>query len=94
MRTILLSLCLFMGTILCAQNNVLAEIENANTAYKVITGDFVRTQTNVAKVTSIKADGTLYIVGEDQMAQYYNVQHPIHFYRSSFRHIGLSTELL
>ena len=71
MRTILLTLCLFMGTILCAQNNVLAEIENANTAYKVITGDFVRTQTNVTKGTSIKAGGTLYIVGEDQMAQYY-----------------------
>ena len=71
MRTILLTLCLFMGTIWCAQNNVLAEIENANTAYKVITGDFVRTQTNVAKGTSIKVDGMLYIVGEDQMAQYY-----------------------
>ena len=51
MRTILLTLCLFMGTILSAQNNVLIEIENANAAYKVITGDFVRTQTNVAKGT-------------------------------------------
>ena len=71
MRTILLTLCLFMGTILSAQNNVLIEIENANAAYKVITGDFVRTQTNVAKGTSIKADGTLYIVGEDQMTQHY-----------------------
>ena len=71
MRTILLTLCLFMGTILSAQNNVLIEIENANAAYKVITGDFVRTQTNVAKGTSIKVDGMLYIVGEDQMAQYY-----------------------
>ena len=37
----------------------------------MITGNFVRTQTNVAKGTSIKTDGTLYIVGEDQMAQYY-----------------------
>ena len=71
MRTILLSLCLFMGTILSAQNNVLIEIENANAAYKVIAGDFVRIQTNVAKGTSIKVDGMLYIVGEDQMAQYY-----------------------
>ena len=71
MRTILLTLCLFMGTILSAQNNVLIEIENANAAYKVITGDFVRTQTNVAKGTSIKADGMLFIVGEDQMAQHY-----------------------
>ena len=71
MRTILLTLCLFVSTILSAQNNVLAEIEKANAAYKVITGDFVRTQTNVAKGTSVKADGTLYIAGEDQMAQHY-----------------------
>ena len=71
MRTILLTLCLFMGTILSAQNNVLIEIEKANAAYKVITGDFVRTQTNVAKGTSIKVDGMLYIVGEEQMAQHY-----------------------
>ena len=71
MRTILLSLCLFVSTILSAQNNVLTEIEKANAAYKVITGDFVRTQTNVAKGTSVKAIGTLYIAGEDQMSQYY-----------------------
>ena len=71
MRTILLTLCLFMSTILSAQNNVLTDIEKANAAYKVITGDFVRTQTNVAKGTSVKADGTLYIAGEDQMAQHY-----------------------
>ena len=71
MRTILLTLCLFMSTILSAQNNVLTEIEKANAAYKVITGDFVRTQTNVAKGTSEKAEGSLYIAGEDQMAQHY-----------------------
>ena len=71
MRTILLTLCLFVSTILSAQNNVLTEIEKVNAAYKVITGDFVRTQTNAAKGTSVKADGTLYIAGEDQMAQHY-----------------------
>lgn len=71
MRIILLSLCLFVSTILSAQNDVLTEIEKANAAYKVITGNFIRTQTNVAKGTSVKANGTLYIAGEDQMSQYY-----------------------
>ena len=71
MRTILLTLSLFVSTILSAQNDVLTEIEKANVAYKVITGGFVRTQTNAAKGTSVQAEGDLYIAGEDQMAQQY-----------------------
>lgn len=71
MRTLLLTLCLFVGTLLNAQNSALTEIEKANAAYQMITGDFTRTQLNAAKGTSVKADGTLYIAGEDRMAQHY-----------------------
>lgn len=71
MRTLLLTLSLFFSTMLCAQNNILTEIEKANAAYKSVTGVFTRTQVNAAKGTSVKADGNLYIVGEDRMAQHY-----------------------
>lgn len=71
MRSVLLTLCLFVSTMLCAQNNVLTEIEKANAAYKTIEGSFIRTQVNAAKGTSVKTDGALYIAGEDQMAQHY-----------------------
>ena len=47
------------------------EIEKANAVYKSVTGTFTRTQVNAAKGTSVKADGDLYIVGEDRMAQHY-----------------------
>ena len=33
MRIFLLTICLFISTMLCAQNNVLTEIEKANAAY-------------------------------------------------------------
>ena len=59
MRKFLLTICLFFSTMLCAQNNVLAEIEKANAAYKTIEGSFVRTQVNAAKGTSLKTDGVL-----------------------------------
>ena len=71
MKTLLLTLSLFFSTVLCAQNNVLTEIEKANAAYQSVTGTFTRTQVNAAKGTSVKADGDLYIVGEDRMAQHY-----------------------
>ncbi|MBQ8887874.1 MAG: outer membrane lipoprotein carrier protein LolA [Bacteroidaceae bacterium] len=71
MKTILLSLCLFVSTLLSAQNSVLTEIEKANAAYKTIEGAFTRTQVNVAKGTSVKTEGALSISGEDQMAQHY-----------------------
>jgi len=71
MRRILFAICLFVTTALSAQNKILTEIEKANAVYKTITGDFVRTQLNVAKGTSVKADGILYIAGEGQMAQHY-----------------------
>ena len=71
MKTILLSLCLFVSTLLSAQNSVLTEIEKANAAYKTIEGAFTRTQVNVAKGTSVKTEGVLSISGEDQMAQHY-----------------------
>lgn len=71
MRTILVTLCMFVSTMLCAQNDMLVEIEKANAAYKTIEGSFVRTQTNAAKGTSVKADGVLYISGENLMAQHY-----------------------
>lgn len=71
MRTVLLTLCLFFSTMICAQNNILTEIEKANAAYKSVTGAFTRTQVNAAKGSSVKADGNLYIDGEDRMAQHY-----------------------
>ena len=71
MKTLLLTLSLFFSTVLCAQNNVLTEIEKANAAYQSVTGAFTRTQVNAVKGTSVKADGDLYIVGEDRMAQHY-----------------------
>lgn len=71
MRTILLTFCLFVTTMLCAQNSVLTEIEKANTVYKTIEGSFVRTQINVAKGASVKSEGTLYVSNDDQMAQHY-----------------------
>lgn len=71
MRTILVTLCLFICSTLGAQNGMLVEIEKANAAYKTIEGSFVRTQTNAAKGTSVKTDGVLYISGEDLMAQHY-----------------------
>lgn len=71
MRTVLLTFCLFVSTMLGAQNNILTEIEKANAAYKSVTGAFTRTQVNAAKGTSEKVDGDLYIAGENQMAQHY-----------------------
>ena len=71
MRTLLLTFCLFVSTMLSAQNNILTDIERANATYKSVTGAFARTQVNAAKGTSVKADGDLYIVGEDKMAQHY-----------------------
>ena len=71
MRTILLTLCLFFSTILCAQNKFLMEIEKANAVYNSITGTFTRTQVNAAKGTSVKTEGDLYVAGEEQMAQHY-----------------------
>lgn len=71
MRTVLLTFCLFVSTMLGAQNNILTEIEKANAAYKSVTGSFTRTQVNAAKGTSEKVDGDLYIAGENQMAQHY-----------------------
>lgn len=71
MRTVLLTFCLFVSTMLGAQNNILTEIEKANAAYKSVTGAFTRTQINAAKGTSEKVDGDLYIAGENQMAQHY-----------------------
>ena len=71
MKNILFMICLFASTILCAQNNVLTEIEKANAAYKTIEGSFARTQVNAAKGTSVKTEGALYIAGENQMAQHY-----------------------
>lgn len=71
MRTLLLTLSLFFSTMLCAQNNILTEIEKANVAYKSVTGVFTRTQVNAAKGISVKTVGNLYIVGEDRMAQHY-----------------------
>ena len=76
MRTFLLTLCLFVSTILSAQNNVLTEIEKANAAYKTIEGSFARTQVNAAKGTSVKTEGALYIAGENQMAQHYQAPCP------------------
>lgn len=71
MKTFLLTLCLFVSTILSAQNNILTDIEKANTAYQTIEGSFARTQVNAAKGTSVKTEGALYIAGENQMAQHY-----------------------
>ena len=71
MRTLLLTLSLFFSTMLCAQNNILTEIEKANATYKSVTGVFTRTQVNAAKGISVKTVGDLYIVGEDRMAQHY-----------------------
>lgn len=76
MKAILLSICLFVSTMLCAQSNVLTEIEKANAAYKTIEGAFTRTQVNAAKGKSVKTEGTLYIAGEDQMAQHYTAPCP------------------
>ena len=71
MRTLLLAICLFVSTLLGAQNRILADIEKANAAYETIESVFIRTQTNVCKGTSVKAEGELYIAGEDKMAQHY-----------------------
>lgn len=72
MRIFLSILGLFVSTWLCAQNDVLTEIEKANAAYNSIEGKFTRTQISAAKGTSVKTDGTLYIVGENQMSQHYH----------------------
>ena len=71
MKNILFLICLFVSTILSAQNNVLTDIEKANAAYKTVEGAFTRTQTNAAKGTSETDKGTLYLAGDDQMAQHY-----------------------
>lgn len=73
MRNMLLTLCLFICTTLGAQNNILTEIEKANAAYKTVEGAFTRTQTNAAKGSSETDKGTLYLMGEDRMAQHYIV---------------------
>ena len=71
MKTLLLTLCLFISTAISAQNNILTEIEKANAAYKTVEGTFTRTQTNAAKGTTEADKGILYLSGEDQMAQHY-----------------------
>ena len=68
--------CLFLSATLGAQNQVLADIEQANAAYKTVEGAFTRTQTNAAKGTSDKAEGTLYLSGDDRMAQQYKAPCP------------------
>ena len=70
-RILLFTICLFVSTLLGAQNNILTDIEKANAAYETITCMFIRTQTNAAKGTSVKVEGDLFIAGEDKMAQYY-----------------------
>jgi len=72
MKTLLLTLCLFISTTIGAQNNILTEIEKANAAYKTVEGTFTRTQTNAAKGTTTTDQGVLFLSGEDQMAQHYN----------------------
>lgn len=76
MKTILISLCLFLGTMLNAQNTVLQDIEKANAAYGSIEGLFTRTQVNAAKGNTVRTEGTLYISGEDRMAQHYKAPCP------------------
>ena len=76
MRILLMTICLFFSTLVGAQNQVLTDIEQANAAYKTIEGVFVRTQVNAAKGTSVKAEGDLYISGEEQMAQHYKAPCP------------------
>ena len=71
MKNILFVICLFVSTMLGAQNNILTEIEKANAAYQTIEGSFARTQVNAAKGSSVKTEGLLYIAGEEQMAQHY-----------------------
>ena len=71
-----MTICLFFSTLVGAQNQVLTDIEQANAAYKTIEGMFVRTQVNAAKGASVKAEGNLYISGEDQMAQHYKAPCP------------------
>lgn len=71
MKKVLFILCLFVSTLLHAQNATLAEIEKANAGYNTIQGKFVQTKTLVAKGNSVKSDGLLYISGENQMAQHY-----------------------
>jgi len=76
MRTVLLTLCLFISTLLSAQNNILTDIEKANAACKTVEGAFTRTQTNAAKGTTETDKGILYLSGEDQMAQHYSAPCP------------------
>lgn len=71
MKNILFFISLFFSTMLCAQNNVLTEIEKANVAYKNIEGTFTRTQINAAKGTTETDKGSLFLAGENQMAQHY-----------------------
>ena len=71
MKNFLFILCLFVSTLVSAQNNILTEIEKANAAYKTVEGAFTRTQTNAAKGTSETDKGTLYLAGDDRMAQHY-----------------------
>ena len=71
MKTLLLTLCLFISTAISAQNNILTEIEKANAAYKTVEGTFTRTQTNAAKGKTETDKGILYLSGEDRMAQHY-----------------------
>ena len=76
MRTLLMTVCLFLSATLGAQNQVLTDIEQANAAYKTVEGAFTRTQTNAAKGTSDKTEGTLYLRGDDCMAQHYKAPCP------------------
>lgn len=71
-----MTVCLFLSATLGAQNQVLTDIEQANAAYKTVEGAFTRTQTNAAKGTSVKAEGTLYLSGDDYMAQHYKAPCP------------------
>ena len=76
MRTLLMTVCLFLSATLGAQNQVLTDIEQANAAYKTVEGAFTRTQTHAAKGTSDKTEGTLYLSGDDCMAQHYKAPCP------------------
>lgn len=56
---------------LCAQNNLLAEIEKANSTFNTLEGKFMQTKSLVAKGEKVVSEGILYIAGDDQMAQHY-----------------------
>lgn len=74
MKTITLSICLLLCTLLHAQDNqaTLAQIEKANAAITSIQGTFAQTKKIAANGKEIHSDGTLYISDSDKMAMHYN----------------------